>query len=210
MEDILDVYEMPYNPERPVVCMDEKPYQLLGESRKPLPMRPGDNTKIDSEYVRKGTSSIFVFTEPLGGIRHISVREQRKAVDWAEEIKYMVDRMYPDVERIILVMDNLNIHAISSLYKRFPAPEARRIVRRLEIHYTPRHGSWLDMAEIELNVMTRQCLARRIDSIERLRRELALWETRRNQEGAKITWHFTIDKSREKLVSLYPKFDSKI
>lgn len=131
---------MPYNPERPVVCMDEKPYQLLGEARKPLPMRPGDNTKIDSEYVRKGTSSIFVFTEPLGGIRHISVREQRKAIDWAEEIKYMVDRMYPDVERIILVMDNLNIHAISSLYKRFPAPEARRIVRRLEIHYTPRHG----------------------------------------------------------------------
>lgn len=175
MEDILDVYEMPYKPERPVVCMDEKPYQLLGESRKPLPMRPGDNTKIDSEYVRKGTSSIFVFTEPLGGIRHISVREQRKAVDWAEEIKYMVDRMYPDVERIILVMDNLNIHAISLLYKRFPAPEARRI-----------------------------------DSIERLRRELALWETRRNQEGAKITWHFTIDKSREKLVSLYPKFDNQI
>lgn len=118
--------------------------------------------------------------------------------------------MYPDVERIILVMDNLNIHAISSLYKRFPAPEARRIVRRLEIHYTPRHGSWLDMAEIELNVMTRQCLARRSDSIERLRRELALWETRRNQEGAKITWHFTIDKSREKLVSLYPKFGSQI
>lgn len=125
--------------------MDEKPYQLLGESRKPLPIRPGDNTKIDSEYVRKGTSSIFVFTEPLGGIRHISVREQRKAVDWAKEIKYMVDRMYPDVERIILVMDNLNIRAISSLYKRFPAPEARRIVRRLEIHYPPswqlaRHG----------------------------------------------------------------------
>ena len=115
MEDILDVYEMPYNPQRPVVCIDEKPYQLLGESRKPLPMRPGDNTKIDSEYVQKGISSIFVFTEPLGGIRHISVREQSKIVDWAEEIKYMVDRMYPDVERIILVMGNLNIHAISSL-----------------------------------------------------------------------------------------------
>ena len=208
MEDILDVYEMPYNPERPVVCMDEKPYQLLGEFRKPLPIRPGDDTKIDSEYVRKGTCSIFVFTEPLGGIRHVSVREQRRAVDWAEEIKYMVDRMYPDVERIILVMDNLNIHAISSLYKRYPAPEARRIARKLEIHNTPRHGSWLDMAEIELNVMTRQCLARRIDSIERLRRELALWETSRNQEVAKITWHFTVDKSREKLISLYPKFDS--
>lgn len=165
MADILDIYEMPYNPEVPVVCMDEKPYQLLGETREPLPMRPGDTQKTDSEYVRKGLCSIFVFVEPLGGVRHVSVREHRTAVDWAEEIRYLVDVSYPDRDKIILVMDNLNTHALSSLYKTFPAPEARRIAKKLEIHYTPKHGSWLDIAEIELNVMTRQCLSRRIADI---------------------------------------------
>jgi hypothetical protein len=167
MADILDIYEMPYNPEVPVVCMDEKPYQLLWETREPLPMRPGDTQKTDSEYVRKGLCSIFVFVEPLGGVRHVSVREHRTAVDWAEEIRYLVDVSYPDRDKIILVMDNLNTHALSSLYKTFPAPEARRIAKKLEIHYTPKHGSWLDIAEIELNVMTRQCLSRRIADIVR-------------------------------------------
>ena len=159
MEDVLDVYELPYNPERPVVCMDEKPYQLLGDARKPLPMRPGDNQKTDSEYVRNGTCSIFAFVESLGGTHHVSVREHRTAFDWAEEIKYLVDVMYPDAEKIILVMDNLNTHKTASLYKRYPADEARQTIKRLEIHYTPKHGSWLDIAEIELNVMTRQCLS---------------------------------------------------
>lgn len=205
MEDILDIYEQPYDSQKPVVCMDEKPYQLLGESKEPLPMRKGSNQKIDSEYVREGTCSIFVFTEPLNGARHLSVRTQRTAKDWAEEVKYLVDVSYPDVEKIILVMDNLNTHKISSLYKAFPAKEARRIVKRLEIHYTPKHGSWLNMAEIELNVMTRQCLTRRIDNVEKLRSELSTWEKERNANIAKINWHFTNNQARVKLISLYPK-----
>lgn len=206
MEDILDIYEMPYNPTVPIVCMDEKPYQLLSGTRGLLPMRPGDTQKIDSEYVRNGTCSIFVFVEPLGGIRHVSVREHRTAVDWAEEIRYLVDVSYPDRDKIILVMDNLNTHALSSLYKAFPAPEAHRIARKLEIHYTPKHGSWLDIAEIELNVMTRQCLSRRIENLNLLRQELTVWEIDRNQHTACIQWQFTTEKARTKLVSLYPQF----
>lgn len=204
MEDILDVYERPYDESHPVVCMDEKPYQLLGEARDSLPMRPGNDQKIDSEYIREGTCSIFVITEPLGGNRHVSVREHRTAVDWAEEIKYLCDIMYPDAEKIALVMDNLNTHRPASLYKRYPPDEARRLIKRLEIHYTPKHGSWLDMAEIEINVMTRQCLSRRIDDIEKLRTELNVWESNRNNTGNKILWHFRIGDAREKLISLYP------
>lgn len=204
MEDVPDVYELPYNPERPVVCMDEKPYQLLGDARKPLPMRPGDNQKTDSEYVRNGTYSIFAFVEPLGGTHHVSVREQRTAFDWAEEIKYLVDVMYPDAEKVILVMDNLNTHKTASLYKRYPADEAKRIIKRLEIHYTPKHGSWLDIAEIELNVMTRQCLSRRIENIAKLRGELAAWEVERNTAAAKVNWQFRTADARVKLSSLYP------
>ena len=208
MEDVLDVYELPYNPSRPVVCMDEKPYQLLDDAREPLPMRPGSNQKIDSEYVRNGTCSIFAFVEPLGGRHHVSVHAHRTAVDWAHEIKYLSDVMYPDAEKIILVMDNLNTHKPASLYKAFPPAEARRIIRRLEIHYTPKHGSWLNMAEIELNVMTRQCLSRRIDSIDLLRSELTAWEVERNQELAKIKWHFQTADARIKLISLYPTIPS--
>lgn len=205
MEDVLDVYELPYDPQRPVVCMDEKPYQLLGEARESWAMRPGNNKKVDSEYVRNGTCSIFAFVEPLGGCHHVSVREHRTAVDWAEEIKYLVDVMYPDVDKIILVMDNLNTHKPSSLYKKYPAEEARRIIKKLEIHYTPKHGSWLDIAEIELNVMTRQCLSRRIDSIENLRRELAAWEVERNSKKSNVNWQFRTKDARIKLVSLYPE-----
>lgn len=206
MEDVLDVYELPYHADRPVVCMDEKPYRLLGEARESLPMRPGDNQKIDSEYVRNGTCSIFAFVEPLGGRHHVSVREHRTALDWAEEIKYPADVMYPDAEKIILVMDNLNTHKAASLYKRYPAPEARRIIKRLEIHYTPKHGSWLDIAEIELNVMTRQCLFRRIESISILRDELSAWEVERNTMAAKVNWQFRTENARIKLLSLYPTF----
>ena len=195
MEDILDVYEMPYDPKRPVIYMDEKPYQLLGETKEPLPMRPGDTQKTDSEYVRKGTCSIFVFTEPLAGWRHVTARKQRQATDWAEEIRHLLDECYPGHEKIILVMDNLNIHAEASLYK---PEEARRLAKRLEIHHTPVHGSWLNIAEIELNAMTRQCLARRIDTLENLNREQEAWET--------VNWHFKSEDAREKLKSLYPKF----
>ena len=205
MEDVLDVYEMPYNPSVPVVCMDEKPYQLLGEARESWSMRPGDNKKIDSEYIRNGTCSIFAFIEPLGGKHHVSVREHRTAVDWAEEIKYLVDEMYPDAEKIILVMDNLNTHKLSSLYKKYKPEEARRIIRKLEIHYTPKHGSWLDIAEIELNIMTRQCLNRRINSIEKLTSELAAWEKERNENHSKVNWHFRTKDARVKLISLYPE-----
>ena len=205
MEDVLDVYEMPYNPSVPVVCMDEKPYQLLGEARESWAMRPGDNKKVDSEYIRNGTCSIFAFVEPLGGKHHLSVREHRTAVDWAEEIKYLVDEMYPEAEKIILVMDNLNTHKPSSLYKKYKPEEARQIIKKLEIHYTPKHGSWLDIAEIELNVMTRQCLNRRIDSIEKLTSELAAWEKERNEKHAKVNRHFRTKDARVKLISLYPE-----
>lgn len=172
MEDVLDVYELPYNPVVPVVCMDEKPYQLLGEARDSWAMRPGDDKKVDSEYTRKGTCSIFAFIEPLGGMHHVSVREYRTAQDWAEEA--------------------------------FPPEEARRIIKRFEIHYTSKHGSWLDIAEIELNVMTRQCLSRRIDAIEHLRDELAVWEKERNSNCSVVNWQFHTKDARIKLVSLYP------
>ena len=208
MEDVLDVYELPYNASLPVVCMDEKPYQLLGEVRDPLPMKKGSAKTIDSEYVREGTYSIFAFIEPLAGRHHVDVQEHRTAVDWAYQIKYLVDVMYPDTEKIILVMDNLNIHKPSSLYKAFPPAEARRIIKKFEMHYTPKHGSWLDIAEIELNVMTRQCLSRRIDNIEDLRSELSAWNFERNDKAAKVNWQFKTTDARQKLVSLYPKFEA--
>ena len=206
MEDVLDIYEMPYEPAVPVVCMDEKPYQLLGETKEPLPMRPGDTQKTDSEYARKGTCSIFVFTEPLAGWRHVTARKQRQATDWAEEIRYLLDECYPGYEKVILVMDNLNIHAEASLYKRYKPEEARHLAKRLEIHHTPVHGSWLDIAEIELNVMTRQCLSRRIAEIDLLRSELSAWEAERNTSAAKVNWHFRTNDARIKLSSLYPRF----
>jgi hypothetical protein len=207
MEDVLDVYERPYNPKEPVVCMDEKPLQLLGEVREPLPMKPGETAIIDSEYIRNGTCSIFAFIEPLAGKHHVSVREHRTATDWAEEIKYLCDVMYPDADKIILVMDNLNTHKVASLYKKYRPEEAFRLRKRLEIHYTPKHGSWLDIAEIELNVMTKQCLSRRIESIDKLKSELSAWESERNAKQAKVKWQFTNDKARIKLLSLYPKLE---
>ena len=207
MEDVLDVYERPYNPKEPAVCMDEKPLQLLGEVREPLPMKPGETAIIDSEYIRNGTCSIFAFIEPLAGKHHVSVREHRTATDWAEEIKYLCDVMYPDADKIILVMDNLNTHKVASLYKKYRPEEAFRLRKRLEIHYTPKHGSWLDIAEIELNVMTKQCLSRRIESIDKLKSELSAWESERNAKQAKVNWQFTNDKARIKLISLYPKLE---
>ena len=187
--------------------MDEKPLQLLREVREPLPMKPGETAIIDSEYIRNGTCSIFAFIEPLAGKHHVSVREHRTATDWAEEIKYLCDVMYPDADKIILVTDNLNTHKVASLYKKYRPEEAFRLRKRLEIHYTPKHGSWLDIAEIELNVMTKQCLSRRIESIDKLKSELSAWESERNAKQAKVNWQFTNDKARIKLVSLYPKLE---
>lgn len=207
MEDVLDVYERPYDPSRPVVCMDEKPYQLLGEARQSWAMRPGDDKKVDSEYVRNGTCSIFAFVEPLGGRHHVCALQHRTATDWALQIKYLVDVMYPDVEKITLVMDNLNTHAPSSLYKAFAPQEANRIWKRLEVHYTPKHGSWLDIAEIELNVLTRQCLNRRIATLAELQSEMEAWEKERNELKSKVHWQFRTADARTKLVSLYPALD---
>ncbi len=184
--------------------MDEKPYQLLGDARPGLPMRPGSDRKVDAEYVRHGTCSIFAFVEPLGGRHHCEAKNQRTAIDWAHQIKFLVDTIYPKAEVIILVMDNLNTHSPASLYKAFPPEEARRILRKLEFHYTPKHGSWLNMAEIELNVMTRQCLSRRINSLEELSQELSCWERERKQLKATIKWQFTTKDARVKLRSLYP------
>lgn len=205
MEDVLHVYSMPYNPDTPVVCMDEKPYQLVGEAREPLAARPGDIEKPDAEYERHGTCSIFLFTETLAGWRHASVRERRTKPDRTEEIRRLLTEIYPDKEKIILVMDNLNTHAKSSLYQAFPAAEAAALANRLEIHYTPKHGSWLDTAEIELNAMTRQCPDRRIANIEDLRRELAKWESDRNENCKTVDWQFTAEDARIKLKTLYPK-----
>ena len=203
MEDVLDVYERPYDPEIPMVCMDEKPYQLLGDVTEPLPAEIGHDKKIDYEYSRNGVCSIFAFIEPLGGRHHVSVRNRRTAVDWAEEIKYLVDEMYPDVPKIVLVMDNLNTHARGSLYKRYNPEEAHRILKKLEIHYTPKHGSWLNIAEIELNVMQKQCLARRIESIDVLKTELEVWETMRNQNKSSVTWQFTTKDGKRIIFPVY-------
>ncbi len=207
MEDVLDVYEMPFNPDIPVICMDGKPYQKLADARPSLPMRPGDSLKTDFEYIRHGTCSIFVFTEPLAGWRHVSVRERHTAVDWAAEIKYLLDECCPDKERVILVMDNLNIHTLASLYKKYSPDETSRLAKRLEIHHTPKHGSWLNVAEIELNAMTRQCLSRRIDTLESLQRDLSAWEQQRNANQKTVNWHFTSADARVKLISLYPKIE---
>ena len=207
MEDILDVYQKPYDPKYPLWCMDEKPYQILGEAREPLPMRPGDLAKVDSEYVRNGTVSIFCFIQPHTGKLLHSVEPTRTAVDWAEKIKYLVDEVEPDAEKIILVMDNLNTHNISSLYKAFRPEEARRIAKKLEVHYTPRHGSWLDIAEIGINIMTRECLDRRIPSIEALKEELKAWNDEYDKDPSPVNWQFQTTDSRIKLKRLYPDIE---
>ena len=207
MEDILDVYQKPYDPKYPLWCMDEKPYQILGEAREPLPMRPGDLAKVDSEYVRNGTVSIFCFIQPHTGKLLHSVEPTRTAVDWAEKIKYLVDEVEPDAEKIILVMDNLNTHNISSLYKAFRPEEARRIAKKLEVHYTPKHGSWLDIAEIGINIMTRECLDRRIPSIEALKEELKAWNDEYDKDPSPVNWQFQTTDSRIKLKRLYPDIE---
>jgi hypothetical protein len=204
MEDVLEVYARPHDAQAPVVCMDEKPYQLLGHARDPIPATPGHDRREDSEYIRCGTCSIFVWAEPLAGRRHVIARQQRTRIDWAHEVDHLLNVDYPDVERVVLVMDNLNTHTIGSLYEAFEPAKARALAQRLEIHHTPRHGSWLNIAEIELSALTRQCLDRRIDNIDVLNAELAAWQNATNTDQRQVQWHFTTSDARIRLRHLYP------
>jgi len=204
MENVLEIYQQPYNPDNPVVCMDETSKQQLKEVRVPLPAEPGKPERYDSEYERNGTSNIFMFFEPLIGKRFANVTDSRKAVDWALQIKELVDIQYPHAEKITLVMDNLNTHTGASLYKAFTPEEARRILKRLQLCYTPKHGSWLNMAEIELSILSRQCLRRRIPEQATLKREVAAWQNTRNKISKPMQWRFTTENARIKLRKLYP------
>jgi hypothetical protein len=205
MEDVLDVYQRPYNPEVPVVCMDESNKQLSIEVRAPIPASPGQIRCEDGEWKRNGVADVFMFVEPLKGRRFVSVTETRGAVDWAQQTKDLLTVHYPNASRVCLVMDNLNTHDISSLYKAFPAAEARALAERLEIHYTPKHGSWLNVAECELSIVCRQCLDRRIPDIDTMRREVMSWTADRNNRAKKVDWQFITKDARVKLKHLYPK-----
>ena len=204
MEDVLEVYHRPYDPGVPVVCMDEKPYQLLGHARDPIPARPGHDLKEDSEYVRHGTCSIFVWAEPLAGRRRVDARPRRTRIDWAAEVDQLLTVDYPHAQRVVLVMDNLNTHTLGSLYEAFEPAKARALASRLEIHHTPKHGSWLNIAEIELSRLTRQCLVRRIDDLDLLNAELAAWQAATNADQRQVDWQFTTSDARIKLRHLYP------
>jgi hypothetical protein len=207
MEDVLDVYARPHDESVPVVCMDEKPYQLLGHARDPIPATPGPeghDLLEDSEYVRHGTCSIFVWVEPLAGRRRVVARARRTRIDWAHEVEHLLNVDYPNAPRVVLVMDNLNTHTIGSLYEAFPPAKARELAQRLEIHHTPKHGSWLNIAEIELSALTRQCLDRRINDLDVLNTELAAWQETVNADERQVRWHFTTSDARTRLRHLYP------
>ena len=206
MEAVLDLYQKPLDTDIPVVNMDEQSVTLRDDVRKPHPAKPGQVKRVDNEYKRNGTANIFLFTEALSGWRRVSIRARRKTEDWATEVKMLLDADYPSARRVILVCDNLNIHKLSSLNKVFGDEEANRLRKRLEIVYTPKHGSWLNIAEIELSVLTRQCLCRRIPDIETLRRETEAWQKRRNAEQKQVDWQFTTEDARVKLKHLYPNF----
>lgn len=207
MERVLDVYKRPPNEEMPVVCMDESPKQLIKETRLPIQIEPGHEAKEDFEYERCGVANIFLASEPLTGKRYVEVTERKTKVDWAKFIKQIADDWYKDAPKITLVMDNLSTHKPSALYEAFEPKEAKRIWDRFEFVYTPRHGSWLNMAEIELNVLMGQCLNRRIDNIETMKKEVKAWQIHRNNKKAKIKWHFTCDDARVKLLKLYPSIN---
>ena len=204
MEDVLDVYTRHYDPKRPQICLDEASKQLLSDVRPPLPARPGSPAKFDSEYARHGTAALFMVCEPLAGKRHVRVRDRRTAVDWAHVVKEVVDELYPDAETIVLVMDQLNTHSPASLYEAFPPAEAKRLADKLEIHYTPKHGSWLNMAELELSALARQCLDDRVPDQPTLATSVAAWEAERNAAQTTIDWRFTTTDARVKLKQLYP------
>jgi hypothetical protein len=204
MEDVLEVYHRPYDAHRPLVCMDEASKQLIAEVREPLPAKPGSIAKHDSEYERRGTANLFMAIEPLAGKRTVQVTDRRTKVDWAQFVQFLLLTAYPEAVIVVLVMDNLNTHGIGSLYEAFDPETARALAARLEIHYTPKHGSWLNMAETELSVLSRQCLDRRIESKDTLTREVAIWEDERNARQCKIDWQFTTADARIKLNRLYP------
>jgi hypothetical protein len=204
MEDVLAVYARPHDPARPVVCMDEKPYQLLDHARAPLPTTPGRDRREDSEYVRHGTCSIFCWVEPLRGWRRVDARPRRTKIDWADQVRHLLTVDYPDAETVVLVMDNLNTHGIGSLYEAFEPQEAFALAQRLEIHHTPKHGSWLNIAEIELSALTRQCLDRRIGNLDTLNTELSAWQNATNTSQRQVNWQFTTHDARIKLRHLYP------
>jgi hypothetical protein len=208
MENVLEVYHRPYSSDQPVVCMDETNTQLIAETRVPWPVAAGQPACLDYEYERHGTMDLFMFTEPLGGWRHVGVTEKRTRVDWALQMRELLDGRYRDVPKVTLVMDNLNTHEAASFYEAFAPAEARRLIDRLEIVYTPKHGSWLNMAEIELNVLTRQCLSRRIADATTLAEEVRAWEDRRNQAQTGVDWQFTTADARVKLKRLYPRIQT--
>ena len=208
MEDVLDVYVRPSDASKSVVCMDETSKQLVADIRRPIPATPGHPQRYDVEYKRFGVANVFMFTEPLGGWRRVSVTGHRKKLDWAEQVRILLEEDYPDAEVVVLVMDNLNTHSIGSLYEAFPPDKARELARRLEIHYTPKHGSWLNIAEIELSVLSRQCLDRRIESIELLESECNCWNMKRNELQKGVDWQFTTDDARIKLKRLYPQIQT--
>lgn len=205
MEDILEVYTRPYDPKRPQVCMDETSKQLLNEVREPLPLKPGDPERYDYEYERTGVANLFMFVEPLAGKRKVKVTERRTKQDWAQAMRELADETYPDAEVIVVVMDNLNTHTPASFYEAFEPEEARRLVERFEFHYTPKHGSWLNIAEIELSALSRQCLDRRIADQASLVAEVKAWEDERNASVVKVHWRFTTADARIKLAHLYPR-----
>ena len=204
MEDVLDVYQRPYDPRRPMLCLDEMPFQLVGETREALPARPGEPKKVDYEYRRNGGVEIFMIFEPLRARRYVRVTDRRTRRDWAECLRDLADRLYPEAEKVVLVLDNLNTHTMGSLYEAFAPAEARRLAQRFEIHYTPKHGSWLNMAEIELGVLSRQCLSRYIPTKDEVVAEASAWEAKRNEARATVDWQFTTPDARTKLKRLYP------
>jgi DDE superfamily endonuclease len=208
MENVLDTYQRPYDPEQPVVCMDETTKQLVGETRAPLPGKPGRPTCYDYEYERRGTANVFMFVEALAGWRQVDVTDQRTRLDWAFAVRELLNSRYAATKRVTLVMDNLNTHSTASLYEAFPPAEARQLAKRLEIIHTPKHGSWLNIAEIELSALTRQCLDRRIAAKQPLIREVKAWEKRRNQNQTTVDWQFKTVDARIKLKRLYPKVQS--
>jgi len=208
MEDILDVYHLPYDPQVPLVCMDEQPVQLIQEVRQPLPAAEGTPERYDYEYERNGTATIFLFTEPLSDVRTVRVRERKTAIDWATEVQHLLETQYPAADRIRLICDNLNTHGIGSLYEAFPPEQARALAARLEIHHTPKHGSWLNIAEIELSALTLQCLDRRMPDMATLRAETQQGEQRRNASQKGVDWQFATHEARIKLRRLYPKIQS--
>ena len=204
MEDILTVYTYPFDPQRPLVCMDETTKQLVKEARCMVPAQPGIPARYDYEYERNGVCNLFMFYEPLGGKRYVTITDHRRKTDWALQIKELLDKRYPRARKVILVMDNLNTHSGASLYEAFPPDEARRLLDRLEIHYTPKHGSWLNIAEIELRVLSGQCLDRRIPDKLTLKHEVASWANQRNVLQARVDWRFSTEDARIKLKRLYP------